>query len=151
MTEWNERRIIAAPIEKVWALFSDEQLQSIMPGLEQHELVEGPPNHVGSKYIQRNRFGNRLVSYVMEITAYEDQPERKQKDIGFVAAGLFRITLSFGLTKLDDRQTLFVYSGSNTGVNLLGRTLLKIDPQNSSRQEAEELMARVAKSAEEGS
>lgn len=148
MVYWEEKRIIKAPIDKVWALFSDEQLQTIMPQLEKHELVEGPPNRVGSKYAQQNRMGQRLVNYVMEITAYEDLPEQKRKEIGFVAAGLFKISLSFVLSRIDDEKTLFVYSGSNTGVNLVGRTLLKLDQQNSSKQEVEDLMARVAKAAE---
>lgn len=148
MIQWNEQRLINAPIEKVWSLFSDEQLQTIMPQLEKHQLLEGPPNQVGSKYAQQNRLGNRLVSYVMEITAYEDLPEHKRKDISFVAAGLFRISLSFSLSRKNDRQTLFVYSGSNTGVNLAGRTLLKLDPSNRSQQEVQELMERVAEAAE---
>lgn len=147
MIQWNEQRVINAPIDKVWSLFSDERLQTIMPQLEKHQLLEGPPNQAGSKYAQQNRMGNRLVSYVMEITDYEDLPDHKRKDLRFVAAGLFRISLSFVLTRLDDEQTLFVYSGSNTGVNLLGRTLLKLDPQNSSRQQVEELMERVVEAA----
>jgi len=148
MIQWNEQRLIQAPIEKVWALFSDEQLQTIMPQLEKHQLVEGPPNQVGAKYAQQNRMGSRLVSYVMEITAYEDLPGRKRKDIGFVAAGLFRISLSFSLTSEGGGQTLFVYKGSTAGVNLVGRTLLKLDPQNSSGQEVERLMERVVEAAE---
>lgn len=148
MIRWNEERVIDAPIVKVWALFSDEQLQTIMPGLKKHQLIEGPPNKVGSKYAQQNRIGNRTVSYVMEITAYTDAPEQKRKDIEFVAAGLFRISLSFALTKLDEGQTLFVYSGSNTGVNRVGKTLLKLDPHNSSQQEAAALIERVVNAAE---
>ncbi|ANU10990.1 hypothetical protein A1A1_07929 [Planococcus antarcticus DSM 14505] len=148
MVYWNEQCVINASIDKVWALFSDEQLQTIMPQLEKHQLVKGPPNQVGSKYAQQNRMGNRLVSYVMEITAYEDSPEQKRKDIGFVAAGLFKISLSFALTRIDDEKTLFVYSGSNAGANLFGRTLLKLDQQNSSKQEVEDLMERVAMAAE---
>ncbi|MDQ0427314.1 hypothetical protein QOZ98_000139 [Planomicrobium stackebrandtii] len=148
MVQWSEQRIIDAPIDKVWDLFSDEQLQLIMPQLEKHQLVEGPPNQVGSKYAQQNRMGQRVVSYVMEITAYEDSPQQKRKDIGFVAAGLFQISLSFALSRIDEEKTLFVYSGSNTGANLVGRTLLKLDKQNSSQQEVEELMVRVAEAAE---
>ncbi|WP_142830048.1 SRPBCC family protein [Planococcus soli] len=148
MVQWSEKRIIHAPIDKVWDLFSDEQLQLIMPQLEKHQLVEGPPNQVGSKYAQQNRMGQRVVSYVMEITAYEDSPQQKRKDIGFVAAGLFQVSLSFVLSRIDEEKTLFVYSGSNRGANLVGRTLLKLDQQNSSQQEVEELMVRVAEAAE---
>lgn len=147
MVQWREKRVINAPIEKVWGLFSDEQLQTIMPQLEKHQLVEGPPNQVGSKYAQQNRMGQRVVSYVMEITAFEDSPEQKRKDIGFVAAGLFKVSLSFALSRIGDEKTLFVYSGSTTGANLVGRTLLKLDQQNSSRQEVEELMNRVVEAA----
>ena len=148
MIQWDEQRVINAPIEKVWSLFSDEQLQTIMPQLEKHQLLEGPPNRVGSRYAQQNRMGNRLVSYVMEITAYEDLPDYKRKDIRFVAAGLFRISLRFSLTRKNDEQTLFVYSGSNTGVNLVGKTLLKLDSSNSSQREVEDLIERVAEAAE---
>lgn len=148
MIQWNEQRIIAAPIDQVWALFSDDQLQRIMPQLEKHQLIEGLPNRVGSKYAQQTRMASRLVSYVMEITAYTDLPEQKRKDIHFVAAGLFKITLSFALSRLDAKQTLFVYSGSNKGANLLGKTLLKLDLQDSSKQQVEELMERVVKAAE---
>ncbi|ALS78707.1 MULTISPECIES: SRPBCC family protein [Planococcus] len=148
MIQWNEQRIIAAPIDQVWALFSDEQLQRIMPQLEKHQLIEGSPNRVGSKYAQQNRIAGRLVSYVMEITAYTDLPEQKRKDIHFVAAGLFEITLSFALSRLDAERTLFVYSGSNKGANVIGKTLLKIDPHDSSKQQVDELLARVVKIAE---
>lgn len=147
MVQWREKRVINAPIEKVWGLFSDEQLQNIMPQLEKHQLVEGPPNQVGSKYAQQNRMGQRVVNYVMEITAFVDSPEQKRKDIGFVAAGLFKVSLSFALSRIDDEKTLFVYSGSTTGANLVGRTLLKLDQQNSSKQEVQELMKRVVEAS----
>ncbi len=143
MIEWDEQCIINAPIDRVWALFSDQQLQTIMPQLEKHELVEGSANKVGSKYAQENRIKGRLVSYIMEITAFSDLPEQKQKDLYFVPAGLFYIRLSFELKKIDDHQTLFIYRGSNRGANMFGRTLLKLDPQNSSKQEVIELMERV--------
>lgn len=87
MIQWNEQRLINAPIEKVWSLFSDEQLQTIMPQLEKHQLLEGPPNQVGSKYAQQNRLGNRLVSYVMTITAYEDLPSTNAKTSGLWQLG----------------------------------------------------------------
>ena len=148
MVHWNEERVIHASIDKVWALFSDEQLQTIMPQLKKHHLIEGPPNQVGSKYAQQNQMGNRLISYVMELTAYEDLPNDKRKDLSFVAGGLFQISMSFRLTGISDEQTLFVYSGSNTGVNLAGRALLKLDPNDSSRKQAKELMDRVLIKAE---
>lgn len=148
MVHWNEQRVINASIDKVWALFSDERLQIIMPQLKKHQLIEGPPNQVGSKYAQQNQMGNRLISYVMEITAYEDLPNDKRKDLSFVAGGLFRISMSFTLTRISDEQTLFVYSGSNTGINLAGRALLKLDPNDSSRKQAKELMDRVLIEAE---
>lgn len=148
MVHWNEQRVIHAPIDKVWALFSDDRLQTIMPQLKKHQLIEGPPNQVGSKYAQQNQMGNRLVSYVMEITAYEDLPSGKRKDLSFVAGGLFKISLSFNLSKISDEETLFVYSGSNTGANLAGRALLKLDPNDSSREQAKELVERVRTKAE---
>lgn len=148
MVEWKEQQIINASIEQVWALFSDDRLQTIMPQLEKHQLIEGHPNQVGSKYAQQNRIKGRVVSYVMEVTAYENSPDYKQKDLYFVPAGLFHITLSFVLRKLSSDQTLFVYSGTNRGANMIGRTLLKLDAQNSSKQEVEELMERVKEAAE---
>lgn len=148
MVDWNEQRVIHAPIDQVWALFSDDRLQTIMPQLKKHQLIEGPPNQVGSKYAQQNQMGNRLVSYVMEITAYEDLPNDKRKDLSFVAGGLFRISMSFTLTRISDEQTLFIYSGSNTGINLAGRALLKLDPNDSSREQAKELVERVCAKAE---
>ncbi|ANU23269.1 SRPBCC family protein [Planococcus donghaensis] len=148
MVEWSEQQLINAPIEKVWALFSDEHLQTIMPQLEKHQLIEGQPNQVGSKYVQQNRIKGRAVSYIMEVTAYEDLPDYKRKDLYFVPAGLFHIALSFVLKRVESEQTLFVYRGSNRGANMIGRTLLKLDAQNSSKQEVDELIERVKKAAE---
>ncbi|AIY05466.1 hypothetical protein Plano_1501 [Planococcus sp. PAMC 21323] len=148
MVEWTEQQLINASIEDVWTLFSDARLQTIMPQLEKHQLIEGHPNQVGSKYAQQNRIKGRVVNYVMEVTSYVDRPDFKQKDLYFVPAGLFQITLSFVFKKLDHNQTLFVYSGSNRGANLIGRTLLKLDAQNSSKQEVLELIERVKKAAE---
>ncbi|ANU28512.1 SRPBCC family protein [Planococcus versutus] len=148
MIEWNEQCVIKAPIDRVWVLFSDQHLPTIMPQLEKHELVEGSPNKIGAKYAQQNRIKGRLVSYIMELTVFSDLPEHKQKDLYFVPAGLFYITLSFDLKKLDDHQTLFIYRGSNRGANVVGRTLLKLDSQNSSKQEVLAFMQRVKKIAE---
>lgn len=148
MVEWNEQCVIQAPIERVWSLFSDEQLPIILPNLIKHDLLTGRFDQVGSTYAQETRIKGRSVAYVMKITAYCDLPDYKQKELFFVPAGLFNVRLHFELNKLNDSQTLFVYRGSTRGAHILGRTLLKLDAQNSSKQEVKNLMERVKRVAE---
>lgn len=148
MVEWNEQCVIQAPIERIWSLFSDEQLLNILPNLIKHELLTGRFDQVGSTYAQETRIKGRSVAYVMKITAYSDLPDYKQKELFFVPAGLFNITLHFELKKLSDSQNLFVYRGSTRGAHVFGRALLKLDSQNSSEQEVKDLMERVKRVAE---
>ncbi|WP_337193904.1 hypothetical protein [Pontibacillus yanchengensis] len=40
MIQWEEEILIDAPVEEVWSLFSDQNIQTIMPKVEEHTLTK---------------------------------------------------------------------------------------------------------------
>lgn len=126
MIEWNEQRVIDADIETIWSLFKDDKIQRIMPKLERHVLIEKKEDEVGAKHEQTYREGKRLETYIVETLAYEDAPDRKLKRLHFVLANIFEVNLTFTLLKMNEEQTRFIYKGSNKGVNVVGKAMLKM-------------------------
>jgi len=96
--QWKEETIIVTDIEKVWSLFSDKNINKIMPKVEVHTLIEKKEVEVGAKHQQTYREGKRLETYIVETLAYEDLTEKKQKQINFVLGKAFEITLTFPLS-----------------------------------------------------
>ncbi|KMM39335.1 SRPBCC family protein [Guptibacillus hwajinpoensis] len=147
MIKWKEEIIIEANIEKVWSLFSDENIKRIMPKVEEHHLIEKREDEVGAKHKQTYREGKRLETYIVETLAYEDLVDKKLKKISFVLGKAFEVTLTFTLLKIDDTHTKFIYEGQNKGVNFVGRAMLKLGSEKSNLKVVNEFMERVNKEA----
>lgn len=147
MIEWKEEISIEMNIEKVWSLFLDKNIKKIMPKVEEHILIEKQETEVGAKHQQKYREGKRLETYIVETLMYEDQQDKKQKQIRFVLGKAFEITLTFTLLKIDDTHTKFIYEGSNKGVNFVGRAMLKLSSQKSNNVVVQEFLQRVQQQA----
>jgi len=145
--QWKEETIIVTDIEKVWSLFSDKNINKIMPKVEVHTLIEKKEVEVGAKHQQTYREGKRLETYIVETLAYEDLTEKKQKQINFVLGKAFEITLTFTLLKIDDTHTKFIYEGQNKGVNFVGRAMLKLGSDKSNNKVVKEFMEKVKEEA----
>lgn len=143
MLKWKSEKDIPANIEKVWSLFSDENIKRIMPKVENHTLIEKQEHEVGAKHQQTYREGKRLETYIVETLAYEDLPNKKHKEIQFIIGKAFEIRLSYTLLKLDETNTTIIYEGHNKGVNFVGRAMLKLGSEKSNNKVVEEFLQRV--------
>jgi hypothetical protein len=126
MIKWHEERVIPVNIELIWNLFELENIQRIMPNVIENKVLERKEGVVGSKYQQKYKEGKRVETYIVEDLEYENTPERKHNKIGFTLAKAFEIEASFTLVKLNEEETNFIYTGQNTGLNFLGKVLLKL-------------------------
>lgn len=99
MIEWKDEVIVGANIEKVWSLFSEENMHKIMPKVVENVWVTKKEGVVGSTYQQKYKEGKRVETYLVEISGYEDSEEKKFKRLGFVIANAFEVDLSFTLKK----------------------------------------------------
>lgn len=143
MLNWKSEKSIPANIEKVWSLFSDENIKRIMPKVEEHTLIEKLDHEVGAKHQQTYREGKRLETYIVETLAYEDLENKKYKEVQFILGKAFEIRLSYTLLKVDKDNTKFIYEGQNKGVNFVGRAMLKLGSEKSNNKVVEEFLQRV--------
>lgn len=148
MIQWKEETMIETNIEKAWELFLDKNIKKIMPKVEGHTLIEKQEWEVGAKHQQSYREGKRVETYIVETLAYEDQPDKKHKQIHFVLGKAFEITLAFTLIKVDDSHTQFIYEGQNKGVNFVGRAMLKLGSEKSNLKVVHEFLEKVRQEAE---
>jgi hypothetical protein len=118
--------MIAAPIDKVWELFQDENLQRIMPNVVEHKPIEKKDGVVGSTYEQSYREGRRVETYTVEYTEYENTESKKHLAFSFTIGKAFEVATAFTLIKVDESLTHFIYTGQNKGVNFLGKVMLKM-------------------------
>ncbi|MBC1798518.1 SRPBCC family protein [Listeria booriae] len=143
MMTWNEEMVIGANIEVIWNLFQLENIQRIMPQIIENEVIEMKEGIVGSRYRQKYQEGKRVETYIVEDLAHEDTPERKHNTSGFVLAKAFKIETSFTLEKIDEKSTRFIYSGSNQGINFLGKILMKLSSSKNNDKVVADFMKRV--------
>ena len=147
--KWEKEIEIYAPIETVWGLFDEAHPQRIMPKVETNEWIVQNEPLTGSSYKQTYREGTRTESYLVTITEFKDEPDAKVKAIQFVLANLFETTLTFELQKLSESTTRFRYLGSNVGINLVGKTMLKLGKkQENGGPVVEEFIQQVKREAE---
>lgn len=146
---WKEERQIDAPIEVVWALFEEEQAARIMPKVIENRWIVKNPDMRGSTYNQTYQEGNRKETYVVEIIEFEDTANRKHKHIQFQLARSFEMNLIFTMEKVSEHQTRFIYSGSNRGINFVGRAMLKLGSRKNGIQVIHDFIDRVEKEAEQ--
>ena len=144
---WKEERLINAPIDVVWPLFEEEQATRIMPKVVGNRWLDKKSGMFGSTYEQTYREGKRKETYVVEITEFEDTDNRKHKRIQFQLARAFEMELGFTMEKISEEQTKFIYSGSNRGINFVGRAMLKIGSDKNADQVICEFMDRVEQEA----
>ncbi|MBH0158915.1 SRPBCC family protein [Fictibacillus sp. 5RED26] len=143
MLTWKEERTIPVNIERVWVLFSDENIQRIMPNVVEHTPIEKKEGVVGTTYKQSYKEGRRVETYIVETLAYEDTVNRKHLEIGFSLAKAFEIQTAFTLIKMDENTTQFVYEGSNKGINFLGKVMLKIAGDKNNNKVVHDFMETV--------
>ncbi len=146
--EWDKAIFIDAPIEVVWNLFSDENIQRIMPNVIEHTLLEKKENEIGSTYKQKYREGRRIETYILEITAYEDQPTYKYKTTQFVLAKSFRIETTYSCEVVEMNKTKLVYKGKNEGLNIFIRALLKLSSLRKNQKVVDDFLEKVKAEAE---
>jgi hypothetical protein len=147
MIQWKEEMIIPANIDKVWTLFSEENMPRIMPKVIENKPVHLTEEVTGSKYQQKYQEGKRVETYIVETLGYENTESRKFKQIGFVIAKAFEVNLSFTLEKLDESQTKFIYEGFNKGRNFVGRAMLKLGGEKNNNKVVEDFMELVKEEA----
>ncbi|MDX1807816.1 MAG: SRPBCC family protein [Paenisporosarcina sp.] len=145
--KWKVERIIDAPIEVVWTLFDEENAQRIMPKVVENRWLEKKPGTIGSTYEQTYQEGKRKESYIVEIVEFEDTDDRKHKRIQFTLAGAFEMNLLFTLEQVNENQTHFTYTGSNTGVNFVGRLMLKLGNRKAGNKVVIDFLDRVEQEA----
>ncbi|MFF2753458.1 SRPBCC family protein [Psychrobacillus sp. NPDC058041] len=126
MLTWNKEIIIHAPINKVWNLFELDQIQRIMPNVVEHKPIEIKDGVVGSTYEQTYKEGKRTETYIVTDTEYENTEQKKHKKVEFTLAKAFKIETAFTLIQLNDQSTKFIYTGQNEGLNLMGKTFIKL-------------------------
>ncbi|MBS8266587.1 SRPBCC family protein [Mesobacillus boroniphilus] len=147
MIKWNEERMIPVNIETIWTLFELENIQRIMPHVVENKVIEKKEGVVGSKYEQKYKEGKRIETYIVEDLEYENTPGKKHNKIGFTLAKAFAIEASFTLIKVDEEETRFIYQGQNTGLNFLGKTLLKLGGERNNKKVVTDFMDRVESEA----
>jgi hypothetical protein len=147
MIKWHEERVIPVNIEVIWNLFELENIQRIMPNVIENKVLERKEGVVGSKYQQKYKEGKRVETYIVEDLEFENKPERKHNKIGFTLAKAFEIEASFTLVKLNEEETNFIYSGHNTGLNFLGKVLLKLGGEKNNNKVVTDFMDLVESEA----
>ncbi|ANU19426.1 hypothetical protein BBI15_03990 [Planococcus plakortidis] len=148
MVKWKEEMLIEAPIEQVWSLFQDEQIQRIMPKIESHELLEGKNDATGAKHAQVYTEGKQQQRYIVETLSYVDEPGRKYRETAFVMGQMFKVRYAFTLEKESAQRTRFVYEGQNKGMNVTGKMMLLAGSKKAARNTVLNFMNRVKDQAE---
>ena len=143
--KWEKERIIDTPIDSIWALFEEENAQRIMPKVVENRWIDKKLGITGSTYEQTYQEGKRQETYVVKIVDFEDSNVRKHKRIQFQLARAFEMNLAFTLEKITDQQTKFIYSGSNEGINFVGRAMLKLGSGKNGDQVIIDFLDRVEK------
>lgn len=111
MKRWSEKVEINAPIDEVWKLVdgSLEDMQKITPNLIENEPVKVTDVGVGSIYKQSFKVGSRFQTFEVNTLQYENEPNYKKQQFSYVHSGVFKITTTYELKKLNDEKTLFHY------------------------------------------
>ncbi|RAZ68315.1 SRPBCC family protein [Planococcus maitriensis] len=148
MVKWKESMVIEAPIEQVWELFQDEQIQRIMPKVESHDLLEGENNAMGAKHAQVYTEGKQQQRYIVETLSYVDEPGRKYRETSFGMGQMFKVRYAFSLEKETEQSTRFIYEGENKGMNVTGKMMLLAGSKKAARNTVLNFMNRVKEQAE---
>ncbi|GGI65438.1 MULTISPECIES: SRPBCC family protein [Enterococcus] len=145
---WESEMTIHANIETVWQLFTEENMQRIMPQVVAHKLVSTDPITRTNIYEETYAEGKREETYLLTEIILLDTPTEKHKSFDFTIAKMIHSMGEFQLKKITDTETLFIYRGKNEGVNFLGKTMLKIGSQKKNDEVVENFVQLVKKEAE---
>ncbi|SDJ43749.1 SRPBCC family protein [Salimicrobium halophilum] len=148
MITWKEEIMIEADIDTVWGLFKDEHIKRIMPQVEEHALIEKEEHEVGARHRQTYREGKRTETYIVTTTAYENTEEYRKKEVTFTVGRAFDIRTSYEFHKIGEEETKLVYEGTNEGVNILGKVMLKFATEKNNKKVVREFLERVKEEAE---
>ena len=148
MVKWKEQLVIEAPIDRVWELFQDEEIQRIMPKVESHDLLEGENNAAGAKHAQVYTEGKQQQRYIVETLSYVDEPERKYRETAFEMGQMFKVRYAFSLEKESAHSTRFIYEGQNKGMSVTGKMMLLAGSKKAARNTVLNFMNRVKEQAE---
>ena len=151
MVKWKEQMVIEAPINRVWELFQDEQIQRIMPKVESHDLLEGENNATGAKHAQVYTEGKQQQRYIVETLAYADEPDRKYKLLFLMMLSSSFVLIELSLEQETDQRTRFIYEGENKGMNITGKMMLLAGSKKAARKTVLNFMGRVKEQAEDKS
>ncbi len=102
-----------------------EQMQKIMPNVVKNDPVTETENIIGSIYRQSYKEGEEIQEYDVEVLEYIQTPAHQKKKFGFVLAGLFDITATHELTKVDETHTLYRYTATNKALNKMAEKFLE--------------------------
>lgn len=143
MIKWTEEMEMPVNIEIIWSLFELENMPKIMPGILETKIIEKKGGIVGSTYQQKYKEENKIETYIIEDLEHEDSPEKKHNKSGFMLGKVFEVESSITLTKLSENKTMFVYSGQNKGLTILGKVLLMLSGTKRNQKIVAEFMNRV--------
>lgn len=147
MIKWNKEKTIPINIDKLWELFSAENIHRIMPNVIEHKVIEKKEGVIGSKYQQKYKEGNREETYIVEDLEYENTETKKHNKIGFTVAKAVEVEAAFTLIKLDENHTRFIYQGQTKGISTKGKVLLKIKGEKAGKKLVEDFMELVDEQA----
>lgn len=145
---WERKIKIEAPIETVWALFTEANMNRIMPQVVAHKLISTDDSTNTSVYEETYAEGSREETYLLTEIIHLDTPAEKRKTFDFTIAKMIHSSGEFHLKKGNDRQTEFIYSGKNEGVNFLGKTMLKMASNKKNEAVVESFVHLVKQEAE---
>lgn len=143
MIKWTEKMEIPVNIEVIWSLFDLENMPKIMPGIVETKIIEKKDGIVGSTYQQKYKEGNKIETYIVEDLEHEDMPEKKHNKSGFILGERFEVESSITLIKSSENKTIFIYSGKNKGLTILGKVLLTLSGSKRNQKIVDEFMNRV--------
>lgn len=147
MIQWSKESTIPVNIDKVWELFSPENVPRIMPNVVEHKVIEEKEGIVGSIYEQKYKDGKREETYIIENLEYENTDLKKHNKIGFTLGKSFEVEASFTLIKIDESQTKFIYSGQTKALNTKGKVMLKIGGEKNGEKMVKDFMELVEQEA----
>ncbi|WP_373894988.1 SRPBCC family protein [Virgibacillus natechei] len=149
MKTWSHDIEINAPIEQIWKLFtgSVEDMQKVLPGLIENELIIETEKGVGSVHRQKYQGDKGVQEYDVETLRYVDNPDHKQLKETFSLANTSEITTEYELKQIDENTTYFRYMSTNKPLKWVLKLVMKFISNNVVVQFVERVK-RVAESQE---
>lgn len=130
--EWKDTIVIKANINRVWLILNDETyLKEIKPQIVQSILIPEKSQGNVKVYQETYQEGKRQETYELTLITNEDSEDLKKQSFNFIVANTIECTGNFSLKKVDEITTMFCYSDLNKGINLIGKTMLKISSKSS--------------------